>query len=288
MDLSYILDRITQEGRESVPSEQLDRLRNQINSAYYQISQKFPFTELKVDATTTAVGDQREYILPPDFERFVVNSLRYDYIAGVQPGHFIIGPTPDPLTQSYQGVYSGNWPRSFTIGQGSGSSLTNTGTVSIDNRMGTVTGVGTAWPSSYSGEWIVFHGPSSTGGGASGISGYGYAHQITDVDSTTSLSISEPYRGPNLSGVRYTIRPSTRRIIFNPGFSEDGKTIAFSYYRRPRRLYNDEDMPEVNGVEEAIVYKVLSMNSQFHRDGADTDRFEARFRQAWGNLIAGR
>lgn len=274
MNLAEMIEFVKLKGR--INSTELnDLIKLDINRAYAQLARKRQFVELRVDDETfTTTANQRFYTAPYPITDISRDSVRYD-VTSSSAGTIIRAIEGTEVQHYRAGAATTVRPQSISLTSGSGTALYATGTVAVSNRGTTVTLTGGTFSSSYAGEWIVFSTDTSGNNGGD----YGY---LIDSASGTTLTLATSYRGPDLSGARYSIRPAHgKRIVFDPEFTEDAKTVVYSWQRRPARLYNDEDTPEVVQLSEAICWKALAENSQYHRDGSyDVMNFKRESEQA--------
>ena len=289
-NLGQLKDLVKQMSRQTDTS--LDGLIvNQINLQYGMLCEKRAWRELQVDDASfvTVRPDQRLYPMPYVMSDILTDSLRYDYQANVQQGDIINNATGQS-GQFYRTYGTASSPMNWQITGGTGVALYSTGTVSISNRGTAVTGSATTFPPTCAGEYIVFHGSAATAGLVSGVNGYDYGYKIASYSSATSITLAEPYRGPDLAAVRFEIRPANNpQLIFDPSFSDGGgKTVQFAYKRKPRRLYNDEDTPEVDPLSMTVVYQVLSSSSVFHSKESDLSFYETKASRAYSQALQGR
>lgn len=260
MDLLAIQTRIKAQAR--LNTTELDSLLlDDINAAYLQLSRKGSWNQLRVDgATLTTVAGQVLYALPAPFDRFVENSLRYSYQATVQQGWIIPIVTQDMAQLYRDSCANATRPRVGSV-TGGGTVFLNTGTVTAANQNQQVHYSSTANPA-WVGLWIAFHSDPQSN------NGQGYPYLIQSIGSGTLFILSEPYRGPNLTTASFEITPAnTRQILLDPPFNDSGGVpLVYSYYRKPRRLYNPQDVPEVEDLCEAIIWQVLVSNAAYHND----------------------
>lgn len=272
MNFAEMIQFVKSKGR--INGTELDNvIKLDLNVAYQQLVRKRHFVELRVDnEELETVASQRLYTAPYPIVSICKDSMRYD-VTDSSPGS-IIRTVEGTETQHYRaGAATTSTPQSVGLTSGSGAPLYSTGTVTVANRGTEVTvSVGT-WSADYAGEWIVFSTDSTNNGGD-----YGY---LIASATESIITLATPYRGPTLSGARYQIRPGTsRRIAFDPVFTEGEKTVVYSWQRKPERLYNDEDTPEVSQLSEAVCWKALAENTQYHSDSQKSQWFEAKARGA--------
>lgn len=273
MDLLAIQTRIKNQAR--LNTTELDSLLlDDINAAYLQLTRKGSWNQLRVDgATFNTVAGQVAYVLPAPFDRFVDDSVRYNYQSTVQQG-WIIPIVDQAKAQLYRAACANaTYPRVGSV-TGGATSFLNTGTVTAANQNQQIHYSSVSNPA-WIGLWIAFHSDPTSN------NGQGYPYLIQSIGSGTLFILSEQYRGPNLTTASFEITPSnSRQIQFDPPFNDAGGVpIVYSYYRKPRRLYNPQDVPEVEDLCEAIIWQVLVSNAAYHND-QNLPLFQQNYRTA--------
>lgn len=272
MNLSEMIEFVKSKGRVN-QTDLDDMIKLDLNVAYQQLARKRQFVELRVDNEEfETVAEQRLYAAPYPIVSICKDSVRYD-VTDSTPGA-IIRVVEGAETQHYRAAAATTTrPQSCGLTSGSGSALYAEGTVAVSNRGTSVTLTSGTWIADYAGEWIVFSTDGSSNGGD-----YGY---LIESAAASSITLATPYRGPDLSAARYAIRPGHgKRLAFDPVFTEGGKIIVYSWQRKPARLHNDEDTPEVTQLSEAVCWKALAENSEYHSDTKKAQWFEGRAREA--------
>lgn len=236
----------------------------QINLSYRKYARMALWPQLRVDdESITTVASTQTYVAPYPIEQIVPDSVRYD-VTSTRAG-YIIPLTSGTETMLYRGSAASTLaPQSVTLGGSDASAdYYNTGTVTVANRGTAVTSTGAAFASAMVGKWIVFHMTGTTSNDA--VSG-DYGYKIAAMPTSTTLTLAAPYRGPVVTTARYSIEPaSAYRIRFDPLFTEGSKTIKYAWQRKPARLFNPEDMPEVDVLSEAIGYDVIAKLLFYHK-----------------------
>lgn len=272
MNLAEIRQIVKDEGR--VTTTSMDALIDrQVMVKYRMLGRRNLWPQLRVDnAEMTADTASQFYFLPYVFDRLYDESLRYDVTAS--QGGVIVNQGIGTQLARYRSFAPTTIPANVAIAAGTGAALYSTGTATVGNRGTAVTGTGTVWTTAlHVGQYVVFHIDSM------GANGGDFGYQIASRSGDTSITLATPYRGPSLADASYEIRPANNpRLTFDPAFTEDGKVIACTYQRKPARLYNDEDSPEVDALSEAVAYEVLASMAQFHGD--DTSRLAYYLAQA--------
>ncbi len=240
-----------------------------INVSLRKFCRMASWPQLRIDdESITTTASTQTYVAPYPIERLINDSVRYD-VTSAQAG-YIIPITGGNETQLYRAsTASTTTPQSVTLGRGDALfDVAIGGTVSLSNRGLTVTGVGTGFTSAMVGKWIVFHSVGATSNDA--VSG-DYGYKIGTYISGTEIWLSTRYRGPTIAASRYSVEPlNCYHLRFDPLFTEGGKVIKYSWQRKPARLYNEEDMPEVDCLSEAVAWDAASKLLFYHNnmDGA--------------------
>lgn len=260
MDLLAIQTRIKNQAR--LNTTELDSLLlDDINAAYLQLTRKGSWNQLRVDgATFNTVAGQVAYVLPAPFDRFVENSVRYNYKSTVQQGCIIPIVTQENAQLYRAACANATYPRVGSV-TGGATVFLNTGTMTTSNQNQQAHYLSTPNPA-WVGLWIAFHSDPQSN------NGQGYPYLIQSLGSGTAFVLSEPYRGPSLTLASFEITPAnSRQLQFDPPFNDaGGAPIVYSYYRKPRRLYNPQDVPEAEDLCEAIIWQVLVSNAAYHND----------------------
>lgn len=78
--------------------------------------------------------------------------------------------------------------------------------------------------------------------------------------------LERPYVGPSLVKMTASITPGNSKFLFfDPVFSDAARVVTYDWYSKPGRLFNDNDVPEVPELCDAIIYQVLAENAIYHR-----------------------
>jgi len=95
---------------------------------------------------------------------------------------------------------------------------------------------------------------------------YGYLIDAGNFVSGASFRLTTPYRGP--SGIQFTcrVRPAEQQQFLVYGVPAAAGVGAFDlrYAAKPRRLYNNKDVPEWPDMSEAISYMAISVAMEWH------------------------
>ena len=111
------------------------------------------------------------------------------------------------------------------------------------NRSAVVTAASNPFVAAHAGEWVRFDPFEDANGVMQNPGDFGY--KIGVVNGAGQVTLTEIYRGPTSAGSTMVIRPietQTFRLYGIPTVDDDD--IVMKVYRRPRRLYNNEDVPE--------------------------------------------
>lgn len=275
MTLGDMLQFVKAQYRENMTD--LDTLiKDNLNHALRKYCRKYWFPQLREnDAELTLDGGTADYYLPYNFDELIPDSVRYD-VTATSAGQMLPMATASEASY-YRALNEMSLPACYSI-TGGGSTLYSAGTASISNRGTAVTGSGTTWTSDHDDQWMIFSG---------GSTGRDYGYLISAVTNGTSITLATPYRGPDLSAVRYEIRPAnSKRFEFMPAFTDTDITLKYSYRKKPARLYNEEDVPEVEDLSEVCCWEALLLMSQFHnRLRGETDFLMRMRREALVSAI---
>lgn len=264
MNLGEITDTIKLISGKASATDMEEMIRNDVNRAYRKLCRARTFGALvHRSEQITTVAATMTYVLPYPLDRILDDTLRYD-VTSTTPG------TPIELREAGSSsiavaasIYpAGAFPVVASIGRGNQSPYSDglTGASITIAANDTVTS-SALFSSGMVGFYIRF------GTDATGRNGGDYGYLLETFNSTSSLSIAAPYyRGPSLTNAGYEIRPATSKWLnFDPIFTDTAKVIQFDWYSKPARLYNAYDVPEVQELSDAIVYRVLCDNPIYHR-----------------------
>lgn len=243
----------------------------------------YPQLMVRDEEFTTTDGDTA-YITPYPILAIADNSVLYDVDAdgnGCQIDLLKDEKILDRTINNYS--TQSTRPYACMLYGRSGAPYYNFGSITVTNKSTTVTGVTTTFTSAMVGKWITI-GYSST----TGASGAGYAYKISAVGSATSLTLSEAYRGTSLVQAAYEIGPAGSLMLqFAPTFTEYGKTVRYSWYRQPRRLFNEEDTIEVSNLGDALVSAVCADLDYYNRNADGMRQMQDQQRLAAGKTLTG-
>lgn len=90
---------------------------------------------------------------------------------------------------------------------------------------------------------------------------YGYLIEAGGQVSGTSFKLTTPYRGPDGNNFTVRLRPAEQQqfIVYGTPTSSEVDAFNLTYAARPRRLYNDSDVPEWPNMGNAIAYMGISV-----------------------------
>lgn len=221
-----------------------------LNTSWAKIAEMFVIPALKRNVSFDAVEDQAKYLFPLDYSTEVF--LYYTQNSTAQR----LDPAPqDVLALQYE-KRSGNMGTVlyYDLCEPVGSDYAER-TCTITNNSATV--LCTAAAALDADKWIRFD-PFTSGSTTYDPGDYGYL--ITAVTAGVSYTLDRAYRGPGGSTTG-RVRPAEQQQFIVYGYPTADKTDAFqlTYYARPRRLYNNADVPEWPNMSEPIVYMALSL-----------------------------
>lgn len=131
----------------------------------------------------------------------------------------------------------------------------------IINGGNIVTAPALSFDASAAGHWCRFDPFEDANGDIQNPGEFGY--KIASVPASTMLILEETYRGPTSTAANpctIRIRPKETQVFRLYGIpTEDDIDIDLKVYRRPRRLYNDEDVPEYPGLGPSIASMGISL-----------------------------
>jgi hypothetical protein len=132
----------------------------------------------------------------------------------------------------------------------------------VDNKSATVwAAVSAPFVAAHAGLWCRFDPFVGADGIMRNPGDFGY--KIDTVVGTGQVTLAEAYRGPSSTAANPSpmrIRPKETQVFRLYGIpAEDDLDIDIKIYRCPRRLYNDEDVPEYPGLGMAIACMGISL-----------------------------
>jgi hypothetical protein len=97
---------------------------------------------------------------------------------------------------------------------------------------------------------------------------YGYQILAGNQISGTSFQLSKKYRGPSGSGFTVRVRPAEQQRFVTYGIPATSITDGFElvYSARPRRLFNNSDVPEWPNLGPAIAYMAINLSLEWHHN----------------------
>ena len=235
-----------------------------INLAWLKLSTMFVVPALERSVTIDSVADQQVYLLPYDFNDAEV---RLWFKESATNNYKRLDPVPEEiLGLAYERRSSNMGPvEYYGVTHNVGSDYASR-TCTLTNNSATVACA--AADAGDAGYWIRFD-PFTSGSDTVDPGDYGY--RITSVDAGVSYTIDRAYRGPAGSATG-RLRPAEQGQFITYGIPSAAVTDAFSlkYYGKPRRLFNDADVPEWPNASISIAYMAVSvaMDYLMHYDGA--------------------
>jgi hypothetical protein len=240
-------------------------IEQQVNLVHRKLCRLGNWPQLRVDGNTfQTVANQQHYDAPYDIERLTKDSVRYG-VTSSDPGYIL--PVNTMNTGSNVMLYQGSMantsgPQSVELVGGDG--------IIINSKIGPVTDGMYSWTvyyesfnPAYLGKWVTFTGTD----GKYNSGDYGYKLiSYTNSGENTVYYLDKQYRGPTIDA-NGIIKPSNNpRLFFAPLFTDGNQTITYSYQRKPWRLWNDYDTPEVDSLSESICWEVIALLGSYHKD----------------------
>jgi hypothetical protein len=254
---------------------EIDEFRDQwLCEAWERISELFVIPSLLVTRTFDSVSDQQFYLLPYDYNGTEL-SIYYDSRR--------LDPLPEQsLALKYERRTSGNMGRvefyDWFGTAGEDGAVIQACTLTNGSAIVQTTSTNTILDLDH---WVRFD-PTST---TNDPGDYGYMISAGNFLSGTSFQLTETYRGP--SGT-YTarVRPAEQQqfIVYGIPTASTVDIFRIRYPRRPRRLYNDVDVPEWPSMGMPIVNMAVSIGFEFHRMWDPAKIWWSRAMQRVGNL----
>lgn len=200
-----------------------------LNAAYFEIAAEHPWHLLTTQSTITTA------LLPADLERILYVEDDVDYL------YFKIG---FPQRYSSERLYNYFDDIVYTTPLLSGSDMVVTA-----NSTTVTTATGGLVSATHVGEYIRI-------GSNRGI------YKIASVESGTSMTLEDAYRGASATAQYFEIRPEgTRKLALSDeeGDALSSTTLKMWYLKRPLPLYNDYDQIMLPGECDALRIKVLRL-----------------------------
>jgi hypothetical protein len=230
---------------------------------WYEIASVSSGTALKLRnnyvgslAVATAYSVVKDYYRLPTWVHSIYSAreLTNDTHLRVMPKWELDEAHPDPSNDGE--------PRTMVVGLGAAEfDLYSTGTISVTDGGGTVTGVGTTWASEMEGMEVRFDNEDRT-------------YQIDQVASTTSLTLMETYQGAgtNLSGASYAIGPRAQAEIQLYPRPDDVYRVVYTYNMRHPYLVGDNEHPLIpSEYHDVIVNKTIAEIKTVENEGVGGD-----------------
>jgi len=232
-----------------------------LNAAWEKISEMFVVPPLKRQVSISSVADQNKYLLPYDFNGAEVY-LWYDDGTGRKR----LDPVEEEVAAlCFEDDDEYNDVRFYDYTEPIGSDLAERAECGLTNNSATVTCTTAA--TADDGHWIRFDPNLDDVDNPLNPGDYGY--RITAVEVGVGYTLDRAYRGPDGT---YTgrVRPSEQQQLVVYGTPQEAVTDAFTlkYYARPRRLYNNADVPEFPAMGLACVFMAISIGYDYLQDDA--------------------
>lgn len=256
-----------------------------LNQAWNKISESFKMPSLERHMYFDSVANEDHYAFPYDYNgtetAIMYNRRRLD-------------PVPEEtLKLRYEMRQStAMGPVRYYDWHGTmGSDLLVVANVVLTNQSATVitTSTNALLNSEY---WVRFDPYKDEDNAESDVNGFvdpgewGYLIKAGTFVSGTQFELTYPYRGP--SGRKFTMRvkPAETQKFTVYGTPQEATTNAFeiAYATKPRRLYNDEEVPEWPNMGLPIVYMATSMAFEWNHNMDLSSSFWGRAMQSVKNL----
>jgi hypothetical protein len=285
-DMKLQFDRIQRTLQDAVFAEYRDDFLNQ---AYEKIAEMFVIPALIRTTTFDSVANQADYCMPYDYngaEMF----LYFKDSSSVTAKR--LDPIPeDVLAMMYEYRSSNKGPVWYYDLRGAvGSDYAVRAACGLTNNSATVT-CATAAALDVN-HWVRFDTftdtvtPNPDGTTTKNPGDYGYL--ITAVTVGVSYTLDRVYRGPSTpaGGTTGRLRPAEQMQFITYGIPTVATTNAFTlrYPARPRRLYNNDDVPEMSNLGLAIVYMAVSMGYDYLHLNDQAKVWFGRAASSIGNL----
>jgi len=216
-----------------------------ITLAYAMLAKHFEIPSLKMEETILSVANQATYSFPYPYDGLEV-SIIYDGKPRLDPY------SEDMLDLAYERRTGGRGPVKLYdwagIRQEDGLVVVD---AVITNRSAVVTSAGNAFTEALSAPnfWVRFD-PWTVADITYNPGDFGY--RIGTWNNAGQITLEEHYRGPT-GTTTCRIRPAETQIFRLYGIPQQSdKDIDLKVFRRPRRLYNNEDVPEWPGLGSSI------------------------------------
>jgi hypothetical protein len=274
MNFAEIKSFIKSQVREN--TTELDPLiEQQVNRVHRKLCRLGNWPQLRVDGNTfQTVANQQHYDAPYDIERLTKDSVRYG-VTSSDPGYIL--PINTMNTGSNVMLYQGSMantsgPQSVELVGGNGNLIYQSTTPLYNGQSSFIVPYTNIINYGFVGKFIVF--TSSDGKYNTGDYGFKITSAALGIDQNSVVySLGGQYRGPDIYSddssvvARAEIKPRNNpRLFFTPLFTDGNQPITFSYQRKPLRLWNDYDTPEVDSLSESICWEVIALLGSYHKD----------------------
>lgn len=203
-----------------------------INDASLALSQEFLISALRRTLTFDSVVDQQAYLFPYDYGgtevKLYLNNARLDPV----PEH-ILALANERRTGNMGPVEYYDWSDI----QGIDPLATITGAL-VTNQSTTVLCADAA--AAHVDKWIRFD-PVLVGGDMIDPGDYGYL--VSSIVAGVSYTLDREYRGPTCTTTGQ-VQPQETQGFICYGIPSAVEEFKLTYYAKPRRLYNNTDVPE--------------------------------------------
>lgn len=258
--------------------EEMIELRDRwINDGWGRISELFVIPSLMKSTTLNTVADQNAYLFPLDYngtEAYIhYDSRRLD---PYPESSLELGYERRTGTRGTVRFYAWSGVAESDLLQVDDCVLTNNsavvGTVSTDTTLDV-------------GHWTRFDPIANADETYTNPGDYAYQILAGDQVAGTSFTLTRPYRGPTGTFVS-RVRPAEQQqfVLYGTPATSEADAILIKYNSRPRRLFNDSDVPEWPDMGYAIVAMAISIGLEFHRQMDVAKTWWGRSMQRAGTL----
>ena len=276
------LYRIRQEFDDLIRTARLDEmtpLRDRwINQGWERIAEAFVIPSLNKTVTIGSVINQQFYPLPYDYNGTEI---------GLMYGTRRLDPVPDETLRLKYERRTGNFGsvRYYDWSGVVGADLIQIQDVVLTNglKAAQTSSIDTVLSQDY---WVRFDPYADSNNSAHDLNDmvdpgdYGYQIEAGSFVPGVGFNLMTEYRGPSGS-FTMRVRPSETQqfIVYGIPPATDASAFSLRYSAKPKRLYNDSDVPELPNMGEAIAYMAGSVALEWHHNMETA-------RQFWGRAMS--
>ena len=234
-----------------------------LNNSWLRVSEMFVIPALRRDAAIDSVVSQSDYLFPYDYGGTEV-TLKYKTLTTGSSKRLdpVDRATLELMFERRSGTMGSVLYYDATACVGSDLLVT---ACTLVNGSATVVCAGAL--AIHVGHWVRFD-PVTVGTVTTDPGDYGY--RVLSAVVGVSLTLDRVYRGPSVVTV-VRVRPAEQQQFKVFGTPTVAITGAFSltYYSKPRRLYNDADVPEWPSAGWAVVHLAVAMGYDYLHDSSN-------------------